>query len=728
MKKLFVLAALSIAAILPSCSDDYDDTALRGRVDDLEDRVEQLETLCRQLNSDISSLHTLVTALQQNDYVTGVVPVVSGGETVGYTITFTKSDPITIYHGKDGENGHTPIIGVELVNDVYYWTLDGAPLTDSATGARIPASASDGMTPQLRIEEGYWQLSYDGSEWQQLGQATGDKGDTGAAGGDSIFSNVEDNNEEVVFTLADGVTTIVIPRRQTLAISFTEGDTLLFDINETQTIHYTITGGSDRNIIKAEMQNLDDCYTLRTTPTSTTKGTIAITATIPSMNNVIVSVSDGTQTIMAAIAVSIKPNLEKNTITVETPGTLAKLIADYDKTAITELTIIGNLNSSDISTLNSLPNLAVLDIENVNLEELPSRAFYDKRSLTDIKLPKTLKTIGAYAFNDCSSLTSITIPDSVTSIGKQTFCQCNSLTHAYITDLAKWCTIKFEDRFSSPICMTHNLYMNDKLIENLVIPEGVVSIGKHAFEDCNSLTSITIPEGVISIEAAAFCDCKKLTNAAISEGVTDIGTSAFLYCSSLQDIIIPKSVIEIGAGAFRNCSSLTNMTIPENVTKIGNSTFEGCSSLKSTTIPENVTELGQKVFTGCTGKCIINCNIPGTSVSSGVFYNSEFTEIAIGEHVISIGSYAFESCRKLTSITIPASVTEIGKGAFSGCYLERMYCKAPTPPALNDYINENIYQTTYSLYVPVGCKEAYAAADYWKNAKEIIETDFSKLN
>ena len=407
MKKLFVLAALSIAAILPSCSDDYDDTALRGRVDDLEDRVEQLETLCRQLNSDISSLHTLVTALQQNDYVTGVVPVVSGGETVGYTITFTKSDPITIYHGKDGENGHTPVIGVELVNDVYYWTLDGAPLTDSATGARIPASASDGMTPQLRIEEGYWQLSYDGSEWQQLGQATGDKGDTGAAGGDSIFSNVEDNNEEVVFTLADGVTTIVIPRRQTLAISFTEGDTLLFDINETQTIHYTITGGSDRNIIKAEMQNLDDCYTLRTTSTSTTKGTIAITATIPSMNNVIVSVSDGTQTIMAAIAVSIKPSLDENTITVETPGTLSKLLSDYDKSSITELTIIGSLNNSDIATLKSLPNLTILDMENVNIGALLSRAFYQKTSLTSVKLPKTLKTIGNSAFRDCSSLTTI---------------------------------------------------------------------------------------------------------------------------------------------------------------------------------------------------------------------------------------------------------------------------------------------------------------------------------
>ena len=499
MKKLFVLAALSIAAILPSCSDDYDDTALRGRVDDLEDRVEQLETLCRQLNSDISSLHTLVTALQQNDYVTGVVPVVSGGETVGYTITFTKSDPITIYHGKDGENGHTPVIGVELVNDVYYWTLDGAPLTDSATGARIPASASDGMTPQLRIEEGYWQLSYDGSEWQQLGQATGDKGDTGAAGGDSIFSNVEDNNEEVVFTLADGVTTIVIPRRQTLAISFTEGDTLLFDINETQTIHYTITGGSDRNIIKAEMQNLDDCYTLRTTPTSTTKGTIAITATIPSMNNVIVSVSDGTQTIMAAIAVSIKPSLDENTITVETPGTLSKLLSDYDKSSITELTIIGSLNNSDIATLKSLPNLTILDMENVNMETLPHDAFRMNTSLTSVKLPKTLKTIGNSAFSGCSNLTTVTIDNSVTSIGDFVFAECSSLT-------------------------------------SITIPNNATSIGKYAFYYCSNLASIIIPDNVTSIGASLFRYCRSLTTVTISKNVTSIGESTFLYCSSLINI------------------------------------------------------------------------------------------------------------------------------------------------------------------------------------------------
>lgn len=531
MKKLFVLAALSIAAILPSCSDDYDDTALRGRVDDLEDRVEQLETLCRQLNSDISSLHTLVTALQQNDYVTGVVPVVSGGETVGYTITFTKSDPITIYHGKDGENGHTPVIGVELVNDVYYWTLDGAPLTDSATGARIPASASDGMTPQLRIEEGYWQLSYDGSEWQQLGQATGDKGDTGAAGGDSIFSNVEDNNEEVVFTLADGVTTIVIPRRQTLAISFTEGDTLLFDINETQTIHYTITGGSDRNIIKAEMQNLDDCYTLRTTPTSTTKGTIAITATIPSMNNVIVSVSDGTQTIMAAIAVSIKPSLDENTITVETPGTLSKLLSDYDKSSITELTIIGSLNNSDIATLKSLPNLTILDMENVNIGALLSRAFYQKTSLTSVKLPKTLKTIGNSAFYGCKALS----------------------------------TLLFEPNSKLQI-IGGNIHAE-------ALKDGYGKLDAYgAFTNCTLLTSIQIPISVIEIECAAFYNCTSLNSVIFEEGahINTIGGGG----------IYPYYGESYGGGAFSKCISLQSIDIPQSITKLEAFAFSE-SGLKS---------------------------------------------------------------------------------------------------------------------------------------------------
>lgn len=94
----------------------------------------KLEQLCQQMNTNISSLQTIVSALQNNDYVTGVVPVTEGGKTVGYTISFTKSQPVTICHGKDGQNGadgkdgksYVPVIGVRQDTDgVYYWTLDG---------------------------------------------------------------------------------------------------------------------------------------------------------------------------------------------------------------------------------------------------------------------------------------------------------------------------------------------------------------------------------------------------------------------------------------------------------------------------------------------------------------------------------------------------------------------------------------------------------------------------
>ena len=249
MKK--ILSVLCIATLLfASCSDEYDDSALTGRVENLEGRVERLEKLCEQMNADIASLQTLVEALQSNDYVTGVVPVVSGGETVGYTINFTKSGSITIYHGEDGQDGapgedgsdgYTPQIGIRQDTDgIFYWTLDGEWLTDDG-GDKIKAQGqdgqpgqdgqdgedgqpgqdgADGVTPQLKIEDGYWYISYNGgSSWEQLGKATGEDGKDGADGadgqngadGDSFFRSVDTSNSEyVVFTLADG-TEIKLP-------------------------------------------------------------------------------------------------------------------------------------------------------------------------------------------------------------------------------------------------------------------------------------------------------------------------------------------------------------------------------------------------------------------------------------------------------------------------------------------------------------------------------------
>ena len=585
MKKLFFL--LAAVVWLGSCGDDYDDSALRGRVDGLEDRIEQLEELCQRMNTNISSLQTLVEALQQNDYVTGVVPVMQGGETVGYTISFTKSDPVTIYHGEKGEQGDkgaTPVMGVEEVDGIYYWTVDGEPLT-ADDGTRIPASAHDGApgaTPQFKIEGGYWHVSYnDGESWQQLGQATGDKGDPGIPGGDSIFASVEETDDAVIFTLADGETTITIPRRQALSVAFTEGNVLEFDVDETKTVHYTITGGTPENVVKAELQNLDGGYTLRTTPTDATQGTIEIAAAIPTVNRVIVSVSDGTQTIMTAISVSGKEGFDGSTITVATPGTLADLLADYDKTTITELTVVGNLDNRDISTLNGLPNLSVLDMEQVNLEELPYISFLRNETLTSVKLPKTLKVIGDMAFCECSGLIgNLTIPNTVTTIGSSAFSKCSGLTSLTLSE-------------NLTTIGSSAFYGCSGFTGSLIIPNGVTSIGDSTFSGCTGFDSLTIPDGVTIIGEYAFSGCSGLIgNLTIPNTVTNIGREAFCECSGLiGNLTIPNTVITIGSRAFFKCSGLTSLTLSENLTTIGYYAFGNCSGItdiycKPTTPPQ----------------------------------------------------------------------------------------------------------------------------------------------
>ncbi|WP_302297555.1 PL29 family lyase N-terminal domain-containing protein, partial [Alistipes finegoldii] len=221
MKKLLTFAALFAVVALTSCK--YDDDDIWNSVHGLENRVAKLEELCKQMNTNISSLQTIVTALQNNDYVTGATPLMKDGKEIGYTITFSKSNPITIYHGKDGqdgEDGTTPTIGVKQDADgVYYWTLNGEYIV--VDGEKIQAEGKNGTngingtTPQFKIENDYWFISYDnGTNWTQLGKATGEDGKDGedGVGGDSMFSGVDykTSTDYVIFTLADG-TQIKLP-------------------------------------------------------------------------------------------------------------------------------------------------------------------------------------------------------------------------------------------------------------------------------------------------------------------------------------------------------------------------------------------------------------------------------------------------------------------------------------------------------------------------------------
>ena len=124
MKKIVTLLIFGLMS-LASCTE-YDEVAMWNKNEDMGSRLAALERLCDRMNTNIASLQRIVEALQANDYVTGVAPVVENGETIGYTISFSRSGPVTIYHGKDGQSGATPVIGVKQDTDgLYYWTLDG---------------------------------------------------------------------------------------------------------------------------------------------------------------------------------------------------------------------------------------------------------------------------------------------------------------------------------------------------------------------------------------------------------------------------------------------------------------------------------------------------------------------------------------------------------------------------------------------------------------------------
>lgn len=134
---------------------------------------------------------------------------------------------------------------------------------------------------------------------------------------------------------------------------------------------------------------------------------------------------------------------------------------------------------------------------------------------------------------------------------------------------------------------------------DVVIPEGVTSVGKYAFKYCRALKTVTIPESVKSIGDWAFHNCSALKTVTIPKGVTSIGDHAFSGCSALESVTIPEGVESIGDWAFRGCSALESVTIPDGVTSIGNWAFEDCHALKTVTIPESVTSISVSAFQNC---------------------------------------------------------------------------------------------------------------------------------
>ena len=706
MKKL--LSLLMCGLLLFGCGDKYDDSALRNDLNDLENRVAKLEELCKQMNTNISSLQKIVEALQDNLSISKVEQISDG-----YIIHFSDGSTATIKNGKNSEDA--PIIGVKKDTDgIYYWTLDGEWLTDEK-GNKVKAQGTDGkdgvdgedgtngkdgITPQLKIENGRWMLSMDnGKTWTDIGQATGADGTDGEDGVDGkdgtngIFKSVTEDNDNVYFTLEDD-SVITIPKSDNskFAIAFDTTDIAILNGGESKTISYTITDATKNTVVKAIAQ---DGWKVKVDATSTDKGTITITAPNPIVESeILVFANDGSyRTVMVSLnCMQGQINIADNSINATSAGGTQeiKLTTNLDYTieipedaqswlslapetrALREDTIVFEVTANE--GMQRYTTVALKDEQGKILQTIIFRqlgtctevhvetkgelenelAGYDYANIESLKITGVLNDVDfLFIYRMMPNLKNLDIAEvNITALPIQAFYKSTNVENLILPNTL--------------ITIGEEMFYQSKL-KTVVIPANATTIGNSAFEQCASLISIDIPANVETIGTAVFWGCSSLTTVTFEKGsqLKTIGGGsssyygAFSYCTALTSIEIPASVETIGASAFKGCSSLATVTF-ENGSQLktigggsySSGAFSDCTALTSIEIPASVETIEAAAFKDC------------SSLATVTFENGSQLK-TIGGGSYSYGAFSY--CSSLTSIEIPASVETIKASAFKGC-------------------------------------------------------------
>ena len=574
MKKLLAFAALFAVVALTSCK--YDDDDLWNSVHGLENRVAKLEELCKQMNTNIASLQTIVTALQNNVYVTGTTPFMQDGKEIGYTITFSKGNPITIYHGKDGqdgqdgEDGTTPTIGVKKDTDgVYYWTLNGEFIV--VDGGKIKAEGKDGTngtngtTPQFKIENDYWFISYDdGDTWTQLGKATGEDGKDGqdGVGGDSMFSGVdyETSTDYVIFTLSNG-TQIKLP-------TWSAFEALQRLCNETN------TNLSALQTIVTALQNND--YITSVDPLTENGKVVGYTIKFAKSNPIVIyngkDGADGVDGNTPVIGVKKDTDgiyywtLDGEFIVVDgqkikAQGTDGNNGTDGSDGVTPKLEIregywwISYDNGTNWTQLGKATGEDGKDADSIKITQDENNVYFELADGTVITISKTGQTIdpNVIQFEDenvkklCVAIWD-TDGDHELSYKEA----------AAVTTLSTTFKGNAEIQFFNELQHFTGLTVLDD-----------------TFSGCSNLWRVTIPANVETISSTTFSGCSQLKRIAFEKGakLKIIPQSVFANLNSLTAIEIPASIELIEDGAFADCHSLTVITFEKNsnLKAIGNS-------------------------------------------------------------------------------------------------------------------------------------------------------------
>lgn len=312
---------------------------------------------------------------------------------------------------------------------------------------------------------------------------------------------------------------------------------------------------------------------------------------------------------------------------------------------------------------------------------IADRTFMGCKEITAVRMPNTLRVIGAYAFSGCQNLVTAEIPQSVTKIGSSAFSNCQELAGPLVLP-AKLSQI---GSFAFSGCQT---------LSSLQLPEMLASIGSSAFKDCNGLRgSVTITPSVTSIGNNAFSGCTRLSSVNYYGGDQLVMGSAsapvFAGCVGITSVNIGDNVHVIPDNAFKGCISLREMSLPQNLTAIGHSAFYQCGNLEGDlVIPNSVTSIGGSAFYGCSSLSSLRLSENLKEIANFAFYQCSGLEgkLVLPEGVTSVGNAAFKGCSSLTgSLDLPAGIASVGDEAFMGC--ERLSGTLTIPIGLNNIGN-----------------------------------------
>lgn len=341
-------------------------------------------------------------------------------------------------------------------------------------------------------------------------------------------------------------------------------------------------------------------------------------------------------------------------------------------------------------------------------EKIADSAFESCFSLKRVSLPSDLKEIGASAFEYCNELEEIVLPDSLTTIGNKAFSECNSLKKITLNknikeignnafydtsydkvvyfngDVNDWLNISFNNIYSNPCYQSNEVYFDDKLLDNLVIPENIYSISEYAFSGIDSLKTVVISKKIKEIKKRAFENCYNLKDVKYLGSLEDWLNISFADeesnpCSNKANLYINDELVIyldlshasiINNYAFAGCSSIKFVTLGKNINEFGAGVFESCSNLEKVYIEEGLKILGKFAFCDCPS--LKSINIPSS--------------------IKSIPNATFSNCENLASVELSKGIEEIGYNAFIDC---NSFKKVNYLGTLEDWLNIK-FETYYS--------------------------------